>query len=344
MTYDLIVPTYKPGPEFLTMIKKMDSQTVRPEKIIITNTEQKHFDRLTFATTFSTDYKNLDVRHISKREFDHGRTRNESVKRSEADFFLMMTQDAMPVDENLAERLLYALKKNPDVAVAYARQVAREDSNEAERYIRTFNYPKESAVRGEDDIETLGIKAYYCSNVCAMYRRDVFEKLGGFLNHTIFNEDMLYAAKAVHSGYRIAYVAEVSVIHSHNYTCKEQYKRYFDNGVSHAKHPEVFKGLKVNDEGIKLVKKTAAHLVGTGRTFQVIPFYMQSACKFLGFRKGKHYRSLSKRAILRCTSNPEYWITDELLRDRASIDARQGYGRSKKELEMLADKPKMTNL
>lgn len=337
MSYDLIIPTYNPDKDFIDLVKCIDSQTVRPEKIIITNTEQKYYDRLIFATSFSTDYKNLDVRHISKREFDHGRTRNESVKRSDSEYFLMMTQDAMPVDDKLVENLLAALKKDKTIAAAYARQIARNDSNEAEKYTRHFNYPNESSVHSEADVEKLGIKAYYCSNVCAMYRRDVFEELGGFLNHTIFNEDMLYAAKAIHAGYKIAYVAEAVVVHSHNYSNKQQYKRYFDNGVSHAKHPEIFENLRVNGEGMKLVKKTAAHLAGSGRTLQVIPLYIQSAYKFLGFRKGKHYKSLSRNTILRCTSNPEYWITDELLRDRSTIDSRKGYGRSEEEIRMIND-------
>lgn len=339
MKVDLIIPTYNPGKEFIEMVRKMDGQTIRPSKIVITNTEQKYFDRLVFATTFKTDYKNMDIRHISKREFDHGKTRNDSVSRSDAEYFLMMTQDAMPVDDKLIENLYAAMKKDDSIAVAYARQVARPDSNEAEKFTRNFNYPKQSAIHTVDDIETLGIKAYFCSNVCALYRRDIYDELGGFLNHAIFNEDMLYAAKAINSGYKIAYVAEAEVIHSHNYTNKEQYRRYFDNGVSHAKHPEVFGGLNTNGEGKLLVKKTAEHLRGTGRGLEIIPFYIQSGYKYLGFRKGKKYRNLSKKAIAKRTLNPEYWIKDELLRDRSSIDARQGYGRSKEELEMIAQFP-----
>lgn len=335
--YDLIIPTYNPKKEFLEMVKKMSEQTEAPEQIIITNTEQKYYDRLIFATSFATDYKNLNIRHIFKREFDHGRTRNESVKRSNAEYFLMMTQDAMPVDDMLAKRLLKVFEKDPTIAVAYARQVAREDSNEAEKYTRNYNYPKDSAIHSESDVEELGIRAYYCSNVCAMYKREIFEELGGFLNHTIFNEDMLYAAKAIHAGYKVAYVAEAQVVHSHNYTNQQQYKRYFDNGVSHAKHPEIFEGLPVSGEGMKLVRATAAHLRGSGRTLEVIPLYIQSAFKYLGFRKGLHYRHLSRNAILRYTSNPEYWITDELLRDRSGVDGRKGYGRSEEELKMIAD-------
>ena len=88
-----------------------------------------------------------------------------------------------------------------------------------------------------------------------------------------------------------------------------------------------------------LVKSTAEHLKKTGRGLEVIPLYIQSAYKYLGFRKGKHYRNLSKNKILKCTMNPEYWTMDEILRDRSGIDARQGYGRSEAELRMLADFP-----
>ncbi len=339
MTIDLIIPTYKPDKDFIELVGKMHSQTVGINRLVITNTEQKYFDRLLFDSSFKTDYKDADIRHISKKEFDHGRTRNESVRRSDADYFILMTQDAMPVDDKLIENLLNAFKKDPMIAVAYARQIARSDSNEAEKFTRRFNYPDTSMVKSEEDVETMGIKAYFCSNVCAMYRRDIFEELGGFLNHTIFNEDMLYAAKAMKSGYKIAYVAEAEVVHSHNYTNKQQYKRYFDNGVSQAKHPEIFSGLEVNGEGKKLVKLTAEHLKTVGKRMEIIPLYIQSAYKYLGFRKGKHYKSLSKKTILKCTSNPEYWIKDELMKASSVIDARQGYGRSKAELEMLADTP-----
>lgn len=63
-----------------------------------------------------------------------------------------------------------------------------------ERYGRYFNYPAKSQVKTKKDLSRLGIKTYFASNVCCAYRRDVFEKQGGFISHTIFNEDMIYAA------------------------------------------------------------------------------------------------------------------------------------------------------
>lgn len=43
--------------------------------------------------------KNVEVYHHSKKEFDHGMTRNKGVKRSDAELFVFMTQDAVPEDE-----------------------------------------------------------------------------------------------------------------------------------------------------------------------------------------------------------------------------------------------------
>lgn len=339
MKIDLIIPTYKPDKTLIDTIATMQSQTVKINKIIIMNTEQKFFERMTYATSFVNSNKNMEVKHISKKEFDHGRTRNQGVARSDADYFLMMTQDAVPVGNRLVEELVYALEADESIAVAYARQIARDDSKEAEKFARLFNYPDESAVHTQADVATLGIKAYFCSNVCAMYRRDIFDELGGFLNHAIFNEDMLYAAKAIKAGYKVAYVSTAKVIHSHNYTNKEQYSRNFDIGVSHAKHPEVFEGLNTKGEGKKLVKMTVDHLRHCKKGIEIPKLYIASAYKYLGYRSGKKFMRLSKKAILRKTMNPSYWREDELLRDRGTINARLGYGRSEEELAMIASVP-----
>ncbi|MCQ2522695.1 MAG: glycosyltransferase family 2 protein [Lachnospiraceae bacterium] len=343
MKIDLIIPTYMPDKSLIDSIAIMQSQTVKINKIIIMNTEQKYFERMTYATSFVNSNKNMEVKHISKKEFDHGRTRNQGVARSDADYFLFMTQDAVPVGNRLVEELVYALEADDSIAVAYARQIAKEGSSEREKYTRLFNYPEESSVHSAADIATLGIKAYFCSNVCAMYRRKTFDELGGFLNHAIFNEDMLYAAKAINEGYKVAYVSTAKVLHSHNYTNAEQYSRNFDIGVSHAKHPEIFEGLNTKGEGMRLVKKTAKHLSDTGNKFEIPKLYIQSAYKYLGYRSGKRFMHLSKKAILRKTMNPSYWREDELIRDRGNINARLGYGRSEEELAMITKVPITTS-
>ena len=72
-----------------------------------------------------------------------------------------------------------------------------------------------------------------------MYRRSIYEKLGGFVKHTIFNEDMIFAGKLIQEGYAIAYVAEARVFIPTNYTNCQQLHRNFDLAVSQADHPEI---------------------------------------------------------------------------------------------------------
>lgn len=305
-TVDVIIPVYKPERGFLTLLEKLQRQTVPVNRIIIMNTEQKYFDELIQGTSLVPDDHTMIVEHLSKREFDHGRTRNQGVRLSEADVFLMMTQDAIPADAFLVERLLSQLD-GEKVAVAYARQLPGRDSGEVERYVRQFNYPEQSRVKTKEDLPELGIKTFFCSNVCAAYDRKVFDALGGFVSRAIFNEDMLFAAKAVEAGYGIAYTANAKVYHSHDYTNMQQFHRNFDLGVSQADHPEVFAKYPSESEGIRLVKSMVAYLVKKWKWNKIPHVIMQSGFKYAGYLCGKHYRRMPEKLVIALSSNKEYW-------------------------------------
>ena len=158
-----------------------------------------------------------------------------------------------------------------------------------------------------EDIPVLGVKAFFCSDVCAMYRRSAYDAVGGFVHKTIFNEDMICAGTMIRSGYKIAYAAEAKVFHSHNYSGIQQFHRNFDLGVSQAEHPEVFAGIRSESEGIRLVKNSAGYLIREKKPWLIPQLIWQSGCKYLGYRAGKHYRKLPRYIVLRCTSQPGYW-------------------------------------
>ncbi|MBR6328431.1 MAG: glycosyltransferase family 2 protein [Lachnospiraceae bacterium] len=326
---DIIIPTYKPDKSLFTLIDSLEAQTIPPTGIIIMNTEEKYINNLLFGTDFLKKHPKVRIKNIAKREFNHGRTRNEGAKRSDARVIVFMTQDAFPENDHLIEELIRPLT-DKDVAVSYARQVASEDASPLEVFSRNFNYPDEDMIKGEEDKERLGIKTYFCSNVCAAYKKYVFDELGGFVNYTIFNEDMLFAAKAVRAGKKIAYASRARVIHSHDYSGRQQFKRNFDLGVSQADHPEVFEELGSENEGIRLVKGTAEYLLSIGKPLLIPRLVWQSFCKFRGYRLGKKYKKLSKKKILRCTMNPTYW---RRYWDHSEIpeNVYAGYGKSEKE-------------
>lgn len=303
---DLVIPVYKPDDEFLQLLAKINNQSYPVGKIILMNTEEQYWKEFVIKHKEIENFDKLEVHHLTRREFDHGNTRNQGISYSDAEYILLMTQDAVPENEFLVESLLKGFD-NSKVAVAYGRQLPREDCREAEKFTRSFNYPAESKVKSKADIETMGIKAFFCSNVCAMYKREFFDLLGGFTKRTIFNEDMIFAGNAIKADYLIAYVAEARVVHSHNYGNMEQFHRNFDLGVSQKEHPEVFAGIKSESEGIKLVKKTAAHLWKSKRKLQIIPMVIQSGFKFAGYRLGKNYTKLSKGFVIKCSMNKSYW-------------------------------------
>lgn len=326
-TVDVIIPTYKPDKRFLSVLDMLTNQTLKPSHIIIMNTEEKYFNQLIFGSDFLKKYSNCKVYHHSKWEFDHGATRNKGVSHSKADYFVMMTQDAVPADEYLLENLLKPIVEGK-AAVSYGRQLPREDCNPIERYTRAFNYPEASCLKGKKDVDRLGIKTYFCSDVCAAYDREIFDRLGGFVHRAIFNEDMIYAAKAADAGYKIAYCGEAKVYHSHNYSSKEQFHRNFDLGVSQADHPEVFDGLSSEGEGIRMVKQTMSYLWNNGYKRLIPRLFVLSGAKWLGFRYGRNYHKLSDKRIMRYTSDQMYWKRRSLKRDVEKIDAAKGYGKN----------------
>lgn len=304
---DIILPTYKPTKELFDLIELLESQTYPVHKIIIMNTEEKYFERLLHGTKVLKRYHNIEVHHLSQREFDHGGTRRKAVKYSKAELFVCMTQDAMPADAGLIQALVDALVSDADIAAAYARQLARPDCREIERFTRRFNYPDETSVKSAADIERLGIKTFFCSNVCAAYNRRIYDEMGGFEKRAIFNEDMIYAGHAVKAGKKIAYVADAKVIHSHNYTCMQQFRRNFDLGVSQSEHPEVFEGISSESEGSRLVVDTIRHLWNTNNK-RLIPYlFASSGFKLIGYKLGRAYRRLPAKAVRWCSSSRNYW-------------------------------------
>lgn len=298
---DVIIPVYRPDASFRQVLKRLDRQSVRPNRILVINTEERFW-----KPEFVQGIGQAEVYHIAKAEFNHAATRRKAAALSDAEYMMFLTQDAMPADRRLIERLLESFSEI-EVAGAFARQLPKKDCNPIERYTRNFNYPKTSFVRSKEDVEKLGIRAYFFSDVCAMYRKADYLQLGGFVERAIFNEDMLFAAKALAEGKKIAYVSEARVYHSHNYGNIPYLKRNFDLGVSQAEHPEVFSQVSSEKEGIALVKKTAQYLLKTGQGYYIPKLVSNSGFKWIGYQLGKNYKHLSDRMIRTLTTDPTYW-------------------------------------
>lgn len=299
---NVIIPTYRPGREFPELLKGLKNQEYQPDKVIIMNTEEEGWD-----ARWETLFPQTEVHHIKKEQFDHGGTRKAGAALADGSILVFMTQDAVPYDKFLIGNLINPLLKQEGVGAAYARQLPREDCSFLEKCTRSFNYPETSCIKREKDLPVYGIKTFFCSNVCAAYKREAYEKAGGFVEKAIFNEDMICAGNMVKAGYGIAYAADAKVVHSHNYTCLQQLHRNFDLGVSQADYPEIFEGVPSEGEGIRLVKKTVGILMKAGKFWLLPKLFFQSGFKYIGYFMGKRYKKLPRRMILWATMNKAYW-------------------------------------
>lgn len=305
MKIELIIPVYRPDNKLEQLIKMLEKQTIKPEAIrfMMTKVDEKEDARV---KAILEKVENSEVIPVEKSDFDHGGTRNLGASMAKTEVIFFMTQDAVPVDEFLIEKMLEPFS-DEEVATVYGRQLPSDEVGVIEHYTRQFNYPEEAYVKSKADLERLGIKTYFCSNVCAVYRKDIYDKLGGFVTHTIFNEDMIMAAGVIQSGYKIAYAAEAKVVHAHKYTYRQQFTRNFDLAVSQKQYANIFSNVKSESEGIRLVKKTGGYLIKNGKWYLMPDLIFQSGFKFLGYRFGKCYDKLPMWMVKKFSMNKSFW-------------------------------------
>ena len=227
----LCVLTYKPVRWVERLIESIRQQTLRPDKLLVVDTESEDRSSMRFQSIAAEIYT------VNPRDFDHGGTRQLGLSECRpADVIVFMTQDAIIAESDSLEKLVRAFD-DERVGAAYGRQLPRKDANPIEEHARIFNYPPESQFKCLEDSERLGIKTCFLSNSFAAYRRSALEEVGGFPKKNIVSEDTYVSAKMLEAGWMIKYCADATIYHSHNYSMFQEVQRYFDLGVFHSREP-----------------------------------------------------------------------------------------------------------
>ena len=268
------------------LLQSLRGQTIVPVEIIVADSES------TDKTVSIAQAHGAKILRIERKKFNHGGTRNYAFRQSKGDYVLFLTHDAIPANDSLIERLVKTLESTPCIAAVYGRQLPRKDATYMERLVRSYNYPEEGHVYDSRDVPAHGIKTFFMSDVCALYRRDIYEKLGGFETDIKTNEDMFYAANAIRNGYAVGYAADAEVVHSHNFTLKEQYWRNFIQGYEIERHKRLLTGAtgegdSQNAEGMKLVKFVSRQMLSRGKVFSWIHFGFDCCARYTGSYIGK---------------------------------------------------------
>lgn len=315
---DVIIPVCHPDKKLLKLLNSLAEQTVLPEKVVLLNVEtgwkedsseelQKQIYKY-FSKHKLFGHKlplQLEIVPVKESKYDEGSTRNAGVKRTTSPFLLFMKQDAIPADSQVIEELLWSLESG--AGVAWARHVTGLNANVLKTYVNLYDYPSTSYVRTGEDIKKYGSRTFRISNACAMYRRDVFEDMGGFAERIIAGEGNLFGACLLKTGGKIAYCAEAKVYYSENSNWMSQLRRKFDEGVAHAENARIFKAGHEEKDGWKYGTAVLSYLVNQKYYMEIADFVGENLYKAVGYFLGKNYKLLKKGWILKLTNNHAYW-------------------------------------
>lgn len=300
MDISVIIPTYNAQSYLPHLLQRLAEQSCDFELIIIDSDSSD--ETRSIANTYTPH-----LITIPKESFDHGGTRSQAAKLAKGDIILFLTQDALPTDRYTIERLVDAFE-DPKVGAAYGRQIPYDETTLFGKHLRLFNYPEESYIRSIDDAAIYGIKTPFLSDSFAAYRRDILEQIGWFREHLILGEDSYAGAKILMEGYRLAYVADAVVFHSHSYTPLQEFQRYFDIGVFHTMEDWILERFgKAEGEGGRYLKSELAYLISHNAYMKIPEFLLRNGLKYLGYKLGRHFHKIPPRYRTKLSMHKDWW-------------------------------------
>ncbi len=298
----VIIPTLNGGRRFRELLEQLSRQTVTLYELLVVDSSSTD-DTCRIAEEFGAT-----VITIRRDAFDHGATRSMAAKQADGELLLFFTQDAVPVSHDLLQNLIDPLLHDSSVAISYGRQLPNSDASLFAKTLRMFNYPDKSVVRQFSDRARLGLKTAFVSNSCAAYRKSSLRQVNYFAENLIFGEDTCAAGRLLQKGFKIVYVAEASVYHSHNYTLSQEFRRSFDIGVLHrVEHwlPETFG--RAEGEGLKYIKFELTMILEQ-KKFHLLPlFFCRNLVKFIGYKSGNRYGTLPLWLVPHLSMNSNWW-------------------------------------
>lgn len=235
-----------------------------------------------------------NYKKIKKEEFSHSKTREEMAFSSDGDIIVFISQDIKMKNNQWLKNLVLPII-NGEAEASFSRQLP--ENNTIEKYVREKNYPKESRIVSKADIDRLGVLTFFYSDASSAIKASIYKKLNGYDGkRLIINEDMYLAEKLINAGYKIKYCSDSEIYHSHVFTLKELYKRYFDTGVFFKQNSQ-FLNYKSNESGVALAKyvfKAALKEKNIGVLINILPNF---GARFIGNELGKRYDKLSRSFV-----------------------------------------------
>ena len=165
-----------------------------------------------------------EIFHIRPLEYIPGAVLNFGLELAEDELVTFLNADAVPVGRRWLALLLDALANHSDAIAAFSRQLPREDALPVFRrdYDRAFPEDKKPLIKG-----------HFFSMASSTVRRSWWKE-HRFDETLRYSEDTEWTYRARLQGKQILYVPDSIVVHSHNYTPEQCYRRFKGEGEADA--------------------------------------------------------------------------------------------------------------
>ena len=254
MFISICIPIKNPDHSFYKLLDSLDQQKIDLifEVILINSGKELKYNL--------QKYNNFKIKifEINPNEFGHGRSRNLITKFSQADFYVFMTQDAIPVNDIWLINLVKPFLKDKDIVGSFSKHIAHIGHpnyisfhlNSHFENLMTVPNPRfiADSKRFADDL-SYRQSLHFFSNNSSCVRASYFKN--NPFPDVEFSEDQVWAMKALENKKMIYFSFDSLIFHSHFFKGIELFKRSVDesralkkifnykilNGITHlAKH------------------------------------------------------------------------------------------------------------
>ncbi|TEB04611.1 Cyclopropane-fatty-acyl-phospholipid synthase [Pelotomaculum schinkii] len=212
----IIIPTLNAGAEFGLLLRKLNMQRgIHEIEIVIVDSGSND------GTVELARANGCTVVEIAPEDFTHSYARNIGADSARSDYLLFMVQDAYPIGDYWVYGMLrYLLDHAEDKLVAVScSEYSRSDSdmmydsmiNTHYRFLGCLEYDRIGEYINNDH---MSLRANgQLSDVSCLISSKIFY---GYRYRGDYAEDLDLGIRLIKDGYRVAMLASVKVIHSHN--------------------------------------------------------------------------------------------------------------------------------
>ena len=223
----VVIPTLNAGREFGWLLQKLFAQKgIGRIEVVVVDSGSKD------GTVSTAKNAGCVVVEILPSEFSHSYARNRGADAASGDYLLFMVQDAYPIGDRWMAGMVQFLRDHAEdkVVAASCAEYSRSDSDVMYdsmihthyQFLGCLDYDRIGELR--DSGHALLRSQGQLSDVSCMIGRDVFQQ---YRYRGDYAEDLDLGIRLIQDGYRVAMLASVKVIHSHNRPAYYYLKRSF---------------------------------------------------------------------------------------------------------------------